>query len=90
MSWRLEKLKSAPKSRALLFRLGAIVFGLLIAGAVLGVLGFDPLAMATQALGYTLGSSFGLQDLGYHGCKPSKQERRDQGAKILKTKGRSQ
>ncbi|MEO1556924.1 MAG: ABC transporter permease [Pseudomonadota bacterium] len=64
MSWRLEKLKSAPKSRALLFRLGAIVFGLLIAGAVLGVLGFDPLAMATQALGYTLGSSFGLQDLG--------------------------
>lgn len=62
--WRIEKLKSVPKMRGLMFRLAAVMFGLLLAGVTLKVLGFSPIAMVVQALSYTLGTSFGLQDLG--------------------------
>ncbi len=62
--WRIEKLKSVPKMRGLMFRLAAVIFGLFVAGATLKIVGFSPAAMVVQALSYTLGTSFGLQDLG--------------------------
>jgi simple sugar transport system permease protein len=62
--WRIEKLKSVPKTRGLVFRVVAVAIGLLIAGLTLAVLGFSPMEMGAEAIGYTLGTSFGIQDLG--------------------------
>lgn len=62
--WRFEKLKTVPKSRGLAFRLAAVVFGLVVAAVTLAALGFNPGEMGAEALGYTLGTSFGIQDLG--------------------------
>ena len=63
-SWRIEKLKSTSRMRGLVFRVVAVFFGLIVAGITLGGLGFQPVSMGVEALAYTLGSSFGLQDLG--------------------------
>ena len=63
-SYRLEKLKYVPASRGLVFRLVAVAVGLLVAALVLAALSFNPLSMGAEALSYTLGTSFGIQDLG--------------------------
>ncbi|PHS03714.1 MAG: ABC transporter permease [Blastopirellula sp.] len=62
--WRLEKIKHVSRARGLLFRIAAAVLGLFFAVIVLAVLGYAPISMGANALGYTLGTSFGLQDLG--------------------------
>lgn len=62
--WRVEKLKSVSRSRGLVFRVAAVFFGLAVAAVTLRILGFAPISMMADALGYTLGTSFGLQDLG--------------------------
>lgn len=61
------KLVRIPNPSALrlgLFRLGAVVAGLVIAGSLLAAMGGAPLQSVTQALAFTLGTSFGVQDLG--------------------------
>ena len=63
-AYRIEKLTFVPASRGLVFRLAAGLFGLFVAGIVLAALGFNPITMGGEALKYTLGSSYGIQDLG--------------------------
>lgn len=63
-NWRIEKLKSVSRVRGVAFRLLAVAVGLVVAGITLRLLGYQPVTMGLEALGYTLGSSFGLQDLG--------------------------
>ncbi len=62
--WQLEKLKSTSRLRGLVFRIIAVIFGLIVAGITLNVLGYSPISMGIDAIGSTLGTSYGLQDLG--------------------------
>ncbi|PSJ61078.1 ABC transporter permease [Kumtagia ephedrae] len=64
MAIRIQRIPSAPPAAALAARAVAIVLALLVAGLVLAASGADPLRLASQVLGATFGSSFGLEDVG--------------------------
>lgn len=63
-NWRVVKLKDAPKSRFVIFRVIAVLLGLLVAGIALGLSGYNPTEMLVNAVVMMLGTSFGIQDLG--------------------------
>lgn len=62
--WWLERIKAPSLARGIMLRVGAVALALLTSGLALAAMGHDPVAMAGAALSSTLGSSFGLQDLG--------------------------
>jgi simple sugar transport system permease protein len=64
MSWRLHRLPSASPAKAFAARIVAILLALVFAGLVLAVTGAKPLELASEVIDSSLGSSFGLQDLG--------------------------
>lgn len=61
---RLQRLPSAHPGMAIAARFAAIVVALLVAGVVLAAAGHDPLALGLEVVSSSLGSSFGLEDLG--------------------------
>ncbi|MDL2408557.1 ABC transporter permease [Rhizobium calliandrae] len=63
-SFRLQRLPSASPAIAFAARIAAIMLGLFFAGLVLAVTGAKPLELASEVIGSSFGSSFGLQDLG--------------------------
>ena len=64
MRVRLQRQPSAPPSITLAARVAATILALLIAGLILAAAGADPLALGRRAIGQSLGSRFGLEDLG--------------------------
>jgi ABC-type uncharacterized transport system permease subunit len=64
MALRIQRIPSATPAAALGARAAAIVLALLTAGLVLAASGADPLRLASQVIGSTFGSSFGLEDVG--------------------------
>ncbi|MFT4183022.1 MAG: ABC transporter permease [Rhizobium sp.] len=62
--WRFQRMPSASPANALAARLAAIVLALLIAGVVLAFTGANPVALASEVIQSSFGSSFGMQDLG--------------------------
>lgn len=61
---RLQRLPSATPSAALGARIGAIALALVIAGLILAATGRNPLDLGAQVVSSSLGSSFGMEDLG--------------------------
>ena len=64
MTWRLQRLPSAPPAVSHAMRLAAIALALLVGGVVAANSGLDPLDLATAVVSSTFGSAFGWQDLG--------------------------
>jgi simple sugar transport system permease protein len=64
MTLRIQRIPSATPAAALGARAAAIVLALLTAGLVLAASGADPIRLASQVIGSTFGSSFGLEDVG--------------------------
>lgn len=64
MAFRIQYLPSPRPAIALLARALAIVLALICAGFVLAASGAQPIALATQVITSTFGSSFGLEDVG--------------------------
>lgn len=62
--WQARRLPSVSSTRIALFRTCAILIGLVIAGGVLKLAGFEPIALSADALSYTFGTAYGLQGLG--------------------------
>jgi general nucleoside transport system permease protein len=62
--FRLQRLPSATPATALGARILAIALALVIAGVILAFVGKNPLALGLQVVTSSLGSSFGLEDLG--------------------------
>lgn len=62
--FRLQRLPSATPAAALGARIAAIALALVIAGLILALAGKNPLALGLQVVSSSLGSSFGLEDLG--------------------------
>ncbi|WP_137130836.1 ABC transporter permease [Rhizobium sp. FY34] len=62
--FRLQRLPSTTPAAALGARILAIALALVIAGVILAFVGKNPLALGLQVVTSSLGSSFGLEDLG--------------------------
>jgi simple sugar transport system permease protein len=63
-SFRLQRLPSARPVLALGARVGAIALALLFSGIILALAGNDPVDLALQVVSASLGSRFGMEDLG--------------------------
>ncbi len=63
MTYRFQRSATPPGSRVIAARGIAVVLALLTAGAVLGLTGAAPVALAREVITDTFGSSFALQDL---------------------------
>ncbi|MVA69477.1 ABC transporter permease [Agrobacterium vitis] len=63
-SLRLQRFPSATPTAALGARVAAIALALLIAGVILAIAGKNPVNLGIQVVSSSLGSSFGLEDLG--------------------------
>lgn len=64
MSLRLQRLPSAPRGLAFAARVGSVALALIVAGAIVAMVGYHPLDLAAQVLDDTFGSRFGIEDLG--------------------------
>ncbi len=64
MAFRIQYLPSPRPAIALLARVLAIVLALVTAGLVLAASGAQPIALASQVIKSTFGSSFGIEDVG--------------------------
>ena len=63
-SFRLQRLPSAHPGMALGARIAAIALALIFAGIILALTGNNPLDLGMQVISASLGSRFGMEDLG--------------------------